>query len=186
MTDMTLPLQYYSSIGIIQNYIPNNAIVIGEGSNTMDIGRTIITHQLPRSKLDSGTFATMGVGMGFCIAAKAIHPDRPVYAIVGDSAFGFSAMEIETATRYNLPIVVIIINNNGIFIGVDEISENTKNGELPVTALNPETKYEKLGEAFGARGILVNTHEELHVAMKEIGANPKRSYVVNVRISPMG
>ena len=120
----------------------------------MDIGRTIITHQLPRSKLDSGTFATMGVGMGFCIAAKAIHPDRPVYAVVGDSAFGiymsitisigFSAMEIETATRYNLPIVVIIINNNGIFMGVDEISEHSKNVEIPVTALNPLTEYEKL------------------------------------------
>ena len=53
-------------------------------------------------------------------------------------------MEIETATRYNLPIVVIIINNNGIFMGVDEISENTKNIEIPVTALNPLTEYEKL------------------------------------------
>lgn len=53
-------------------------------------------------------------------------------------------MEIETATRYNLPIVVIIINNNGIFMGVDEISENTKNEEIPVTALNPLTEYEKL------------------------------------------
>jgi thiamine pyrophosphate-dependent acetolactate synthase large subunit-like protein len=88
MNDQSLPLQYYSSIGIIQSYIPDDAVVIGEGSNTMDIGRTIITHSLPRSKLDSGTFATMGVGMGFCIAAKAIHPNRPVYAVVGDSAFG--------------------------------------------------------------------------------------------------
>jgi len=79
----------------------------------------------------------MGVGLGFCIAAKAIHPEKRVIAVMGDSAFGFSGMEFETATRYNLPIVVIIINNNGIFMGIDELSQ--KNDEIPVTALNPDT-----------------------------------------------
>ena len=69
-------------------------------------------------------------------------------------------MEFETATRYNLPIVVIIINNNGIFMGVDELGKSNK--DIPVTALNPDTKYEKMGEAFGAKGFLINTHEELH------------------------
>jgi 2-hydroxyacyl-CoA lyase 1 len=152
INDKELPLQYYSSIGIIAKYLPKDAIIIGEGSNTMDIGRTIISHEFPRSKLDSGTFATMGVGMGFCIAAKIANPSKQVIAVVGDSAFGilstktlgFSAMEFETATRYNLPVVVIVINNNGIFMGVDEINQQSKNSDIPVTALNPTTAYDKL------------------------------------------
>lgn len=57
----------------------------------------------------------MGIGMPFSIAAKIVNPDKPVVAVVGDSAFGFSAMELETATRYNLPLIVIILNNNGIY-----------------------------------------------------------------------
>lgn len=61
---------------------------------------------------------------------------------MGDSAFGFSGFEFETSTRYNLPLVIIIINNNGIFMGVDELSQ--KNNEKPVTALNPNSRYEKL------------------------------------------
>ena len=88
MNDDTLPLQYYSSIGIVAKYLPLDCAVIGEGSNTMDIGRTIIQHQNPRLKLDSGTFATMGLGMGYCIAAKLVYPHKQVFSVVGDSAFG--------------------------------------------------------------------------------------------------
>lgn len=76
INDMSLPLQYYSSIGIVSKYLPVDCVVIGEGSNTMDIGRTIIQHQNPRLKMDSGTFATMGLGMGFCIAAKLVYPEK--------------------------------------------------------------------------------------------------------------
>jgi 2-hydroxyacyl-CoA lyase 1 len=70
----------------------------------MDIGRTVIGQKYPRTKLDAGTYGTMGIGMPYALAAKVVHPDRPVVAIVGDSAFGFSCMEIETAVRYNLPL----------------------------------------------------------------------------------
>ena len=102
-------------------------------------------------------------------------------------------MELETATRYSLPIVIIIINNNGIFVGVDEIPQ--KNSDIPVTALNPCTAYEKIvddvdlykkGEAFGAKGFLIQTHEELHDAMREVIGCPNRSYVLNVKIGSSG
>jgi len=72
---------------------------VGEGANTIDIGRTILNHHFPKRRLDAGTFGTMGIGMPFAIAAKAVHPEKQVVAIVGDSAFGFSAMEIDTAVR---------------------------------------------------------------------------------------
>jgi len=79
----------------------------------------VIQNILPRSRLDAGTYGTMGVGLGFAIAAAMVHPDRRVVCVEGDSAFGFSGMELETACRYKLPIIFIIINNNGIYGGLD-------------------------------------------------------------------
>ena len=80
---------------------------------------TVIANKLPRSRLDAGTFGTMGVGLGFAIAAALVHPNRRVVCVEGDSAFGFSGMELETACRYKLPITFVIINNNGIYGGLD-------------------------------------------------------------------
>ena len=140
MNDKELPLQYYSAIGIIAKHMPKDSVYIGEGSNTMDIGRTIVKHEEPRLKLDAATFGVMGVGMPFAIAAKLHYNTKQVFAIVGDSAFGFSAMELETATRYKLPFAVLIINNNGLFSGIDELPEKTT--DISFTNLNPGSKYE--------------------------------------------
>ena len=80
------------------------------GANTMDIGRTMMNNFLPRHRLDAGTFGTMGVGLGFAVATalyvKRFDPGARVLCVEGDSAFGFSGMEIETIARYNLPIVL--------------------------------------------------------------------------------
>lgn len=89
----------------------------------MDIGRTVLQNYLPRHRLDAGTFGTMGVGLGFAIAAALVAKDRNpgqrVICVEGDSAFGFSGMEVETICRYNLPIVILVVNNNGIYQGFD-------------------------------------------------------------------
>jgi thiamine pyrophosphate-dependent acetolactate synthase large subunit-like protein len=65
----------------------------------------------------------MGVGFGYAIAAHAIHPKKKIVMVVGDSAFGFSGMEVETAARYNIPLKVIIVNNNGITYGQDSLDK---------------------------------------------------------------
>ena len=72
----------------------------------------------PRKRLDVGTWGVMGIGMGFAIAA-AIETGKPVLAVEGDSAFGFSGMEVETICRYNLPVCVVVFNNDGIYRGTD-------------------------------------------------------------------
>jgi 2-hydroxyacyl-CoA lyase 1 len=89
----------------------------------MDIGRSILSNEESKQRLDAGTFGTMGVGFAFAIAAQALYPKKKVVMVVGDSAFGFSAMELETAARYNMPLKVIIINNNGISRGLEEITK---------------------------------------------------------------
>lgn len=121
--DVSVPLNYYAVFHHIQELLPKNCFIISEGANTMDIGRTMLLNYFPRHRLDAGSFGTMGVGPGFAIATalycKHKEPNKRVICVEGDSAFGFSGMEIETMFRYKLPIVIIIVNNSGIYAGVD-------------------------------------------------------------------
>ncbi len=101
--DKAVPLNYYSVFHHLREIIPTDCIIVSEGANTMDIGRSILLNDLPRHRLDAGTFGTMGVGLGFAIAAalycRDYHPGKRIVCVEGDSAFGFSGMEIETMVR---------------------------------------------------------------------------------------
>jgi 2-hydroxyacyl-CoA lyase 1 len=177
--DDSTPMNYYRVLREIRDLVPRDAIIASEGANTMDIGRTVLPNYEPRRRLDAGSFGTMGVGLGFAIAAAAVHPDRKVVAVEGDSAFGFSGMEVETACRYQLPITFIVINNNGIGGGVDEIDP----ARVPVSVYTPRARYEKIAEAFGGRGFFVTRPAELGPALKEALTDP-RPTIVNVMINP--
>lgn len=135
--DIQTPLNYYAVFHHLQEVLPKDCIIVSEGANTMDIGRAMLLNNEPRHRLDAGTFGTMGVGPGFAIAAamwcKAYAPQKRVICVEGDSAFGFSGMEIETMVRYKLPIIVVVVNNNGIYGGLDqETYEDVRNssGEI--------------------------------------------------------
>ena len=93
-------------------------MLVNEGANTLDFARSIVDMYEPRKRLDVGTWGIMGIGMGFAVAA-AVVTGKPVIAIEGDSAFGFSGMEVETICRYNLPVCVVVFNNNGVYRGTD-------------------------------------------------------------------
>lgn len=152
----TTPVTYYRAFAALSSVLPSDALLVSEGANTMDISRTCLLHSLPRTRLDAGTFATMGLGVGYAIAAAlSSSPPRKVVAVQGDSAFGFSAMDFETVVRYNLNITFVIFNNSGVYGGASE--QERAEGEKdvwsqPVTALSYHTEYEKLGEMFGGRG----------------------------------
>lgn len=162
-----LPMNYYRAFHEIKQVLPKDIMLVSEGANTMDIGRTILDQEMPLSRLDAGSFGTMGVGFGFAIAAHLARPGRQCVCIQGDSAFGFSAMEYETVCRLRLPIVFIIINNNGIYSGITRDDWQAKCDEvvdvkrqipgLPSTSLLPEAHYERLCDAFGGRGYFVKT-----------------------------
>lgn len=124
----------------------------------------------------------MGVGFGFAIAAQAIYPKKKVVMVVGDSAFGFSGMEVETAARYGLPLKVIIINNNGILFGAEEIDRSDPKS-IPVSALSPYSHYEYISHAFGGKGAYVKDHKELEVKLAEMLADDNL-WVLNVQIDP--
>lgn len=123
VNDTSVPLNYYAALSCIQNNIPEDSIIVNEGANTMDIGRNMLLNRLPRCRLDAGSYGTMGLGLGFGAAAALYAQDegkgRRVICVQGDSAFGFGGMEMETLFRYNLPVTVVVINNNGIYGGLD-------------------------------------------------------------------
>uniref|UniRef100_A0A673HGD1 2-hydroxyacyl-CoA lyase n=1 Tax=Sinocyclocheilus rhinocerous TaxID=307959 RepID=A0A673HGD1_9TELE len=193
----TLPMNYYTAFHHISELLPKDCIIVSEGANTMDIGRTMLLNYLPRHRLDAGTFGTMGVGPGFAIAAAVLEQTQKsaqrVVCIEGDSAFGFSGMEVETiCSVHNIKLVLfaLLINNNGIYSGVDPETwkEMEKMGDMttiapPVTLL-PEARYEQVMSAFGGRGYLVRTVEELCSALQESLKNTHTPSLLNVLIDP--
>src|SRR6267142_119629 len=111
LADDQAPANYYRALKDVAAWAPEDAIIIGEGASTMDIGRTQLFNARPRHRLDAGSYGTMGIGMGVVIAAAVVHPDKPIISVSGDSAIGFSGMEIETACRYQLPVKIVVFNN---------------------------------------------------------------------------
>lgn len=192
--DTSTPLNYYAVFKHIQNIIPNDSIICSEGANTMDIGRTVLLNLLPRHRLDAGTFGTMGVGPGFAIAAalycKDHSPKKRVICVEGDSAFGFSGMEIETMFRYRLPIIIIIVNNNGIYGGLDKetMKQIQDAGEAtqvtPPNTLTVETRYEKMMEMFGKKGHFCTTIPEIEKALKTALKETDSPTILNIMINP--
>ncbi|KGL77697.1 2-hydroxyacyl-CoA lyase 1, partial [Tinamus guttatus] len=190
----SLPMNYYTVFRHIRDLIPRDCILVSEGANTMDIGRTALPNYQPRQRLDAGTFGTMGVGLGFAIAAAMVAKDRTpekrVICIEGDSAFGFSGMELETICRYNLPILIIVVNNNGIYTGLDTDAwkEMLKSGDpatcAPPVSLLPNAHYERIMSAFGGKGYFVTRPEELQDALKASVADGHTPALINVLIDP--
>jgi 2-hydroxyacyl-CoA lyase 1 len=179
--DNSTPTNYYRALKDISAWVPKNAVIIGEGANTMDIGRTQLPNAAPRLRLDAGSYGTMGIGMGFAIAAAVVHPDRPIVSVSGDSAIGFSGMEIETACRYQLPVKIVVLNNGGIGGGIAEFPQDRS--QLPPRVLTIGARYDKMMEAFGGRGWYIEDPKDLRGALDEAMAFPGPA-LVNVRLHP--
>jgi 2-hydroxyacyl-CoA lyase 1 len=195
INDETTPLNYYAAYKAIREYInQNDVMVVNEGANTMDIGRTMMPSILPKRRLDAGTFGTMGVGVGYALAAalfcRDYSPKTKVLCVEGDSAFGFSGMELETIIRYKLPAVIVVVNNGGIYRGLTPEDFSQVEGDptlqFPVLSLTPECRYDEMSKAFGGRGVLCRTVEEVRKALPEAfeyAEKEKRPTLINLIIA---
>ncbi|MGA6966674.1 MAG: oxalyl-CoA decarboxylase [Xanthobacteraceae bacterium] len=176
------PMDFHSALGALRNVIKQrpDAILVNEGANTLDLARGIIDMYQPRKRLDVGTWGIMGIGMGFAVAA-AVETGKPVLAVEGDSAFGFSGMEVETICRYDLPVCVVVFNNDGIYRGTNV---NPSGGsDVATTVFVKDARYEKLMEAFGGVGVHVTTPDELSRAVNE-AMDCGKPTLVNAVIDP--
>ncbi len=157
------PMDYHGALGVLRTVIKErpDAILVNEGANTLDLARGIVDMYQPRKRIDVGTWGVMGIGMGYAIAA-AIETGKPVLAIEGDSAFGFSGMEVETICRYELPVCIVIFNNDGIYRGTDT---NAASADPATTVFVKGARYDRMMEAFGGKGVNATSPDELRRAV---------------------
>jgi len=176
------PMDYHGALGALRTIVKErpDAILVNEGANTLDLARGVIDMYQPRKRLDVGTWGVMGIGMGFAIAA-AIETGKPVLAVEGDSAFGFSGMEVETICRYNLPVCVVIFNNDGIYRGTDV--NPTGGSDVAPTVFVKGARYDKMMEAFGGVGVHVTTPDELKRAV-DAAMDSGKPTLINAAIDP--
>ncbi len=174
------PMNFHSALNVVRDIVKANpdACLVNEGANALDFTRSIVDMYKPRKRLDVGTWGVMGIGMGFAVAA-AVVSRQPVIAIEGDSAFGFSGMEVETLCRYNLPVCVVVLNNNGVYRGTDV--NPTGGPDVAPTVFVKGARYDKLIEAFGGVGVNATTPVELRKAMEE-ALRSRRPTLINAVI----
>ncbi len=178
----TAPMDFHGALGALRTVIKErpDAILVNEGANTLDLARGVIDMYQPRKRLDVGTWGVMGIGMGFAIGA-AVETGKPVLAVEGDSAFGFSGMEVETICRYNLPVCIVVFNNDGIYRGTDV---NPTGGADPATTVFVKgSRYDKMMEAFGGVGVNATTPDELKRAVDKAIDSGKPT-LINAVIDP--
>jgi len=172
------PMSFASALRAIRNALAKrpDVYIVNEGANTLDFARNIIDMHEPRRRLDSGTWGVMGIGMGYAIGAAAVS-GQPVVAIEGDSAFGFCGMEVETICRYQLPVVTIIFNNNGIYRG------DVSSGVPSPTGLIKNARYDKIIEAFGGTGYHVTDTPSIIKALSD-ALEAGKPALINAVIDP--
>ena len=176
------PMDFFSALRAVRTVMDRHRDVylVNEGANTLDDTRNVVNMYHPRLRLDCGTWGVMGVGMGYAIGA-AVTSGKPVVCIEGDSAFGFSGMEIETICRYRLPVTIVILNNGGIYNG----SHTNLGGGLDPspTTLDAQARYDRLITAFGGTPCYVTTPDELEKAL-EAGISSLKPTLIDCAIDP--
>lgn len=176
-----VPMDYHGALGVLRDVVKArpDAILVNEGANTLDLARGIIDVYKPRKRIDVGTWGIMGIGMGYAIAA-AVETGKPVLCVEGDSAFGFSGMEVETICRYKLPVCIVIFNNDGIYRGTDV---NNASADPATTVFVKGSRYDKMIEAFGGTGVNATSPDELRRAVNEAMDSGKPT-LINAVIDP--
>lgn len=177
----TVPMTHWSALSAAKKVLEANpdVILVNEGANTLDDTRDTIDMFLPRHRIDCATWAIMGMGMGSAIGA-AVATGKSVVAIEGDSAFGFSGMDFSTICRYKLPVTVCVFNNGGIYNGIGKTLDKTT--DPAPTTLDINARYDKLGEAFGAKTYFVTTPAEYEAALTEAIAS-KAPAIIDVQLA---
>jgi acetolactate synthase-1/2/3 large subunit len=141
----------------IRDFIGRDTILVVDGQEILNYGRQTIPSFRPGHRLNSGPFGTMGVGLPFGIGAKAARPDRQVVVLHGDGSFGLNAMELDTAIRHKLPVLVVISLNGGWTADPEQKKPGRNLGY---------TRFDKIAEALGGHGEYVEKPEEIRPALE--------------------
>ena len=150
-----------------------DAILVVDGQEILNFGRQSMPTYAPGHRLNSGPFGTMGVGLPFGLGAKVAKPDTQVIVVHGDGSFGINAMELDTAVRHKIPVLVVISLNGGWTADPD--------GTKPGRDLG-YTRYDRIAEALGCHGEYVEAPEEIRPALERAQAKVDEGMVAVVNI----
>jgi 2-hydroxyacyl-CoA lyase 1 len=173
------PMNFYRLFRDIADVIDKDAFVVADGESTAAISRAMLPTFSSRHRLDAGVSGCMGVAVPYAIGVQVAHPDKQVLCVTGDYALGWNLTDVETAVRYDLPIVFLVANNRSIGI---------RGGRSRyMQGLRPEAddciRYEQIFEAFGGRGQFVATPGELRPAL-ERAFSERQPVLLNVAVDP--
>ncbi|MDR4495418.1 MAG: thiamine pyrophosphate-binding protein [Nitrospirales bacterium] len=176
------PMSPYRLMKEIREFLPRDSICIFDGRNTMAAAQEVLPSYEPVSRFTAGSNGCMGVGIPFGIGAKVSAPHRMVMVICGDMAFGVCAMEMETAVRHNIPIIVVVANNDGPCAGQD-FRTCYSPGHESATKYLARIPYEKIMEAFGGHAESADRPEHVQPALKRAAESGKPA-CLNVYVDP--
>ena len=172
------PMRLYAELGAV---LDRDAIVIGDGGDYVSYAGRVIDSYQPGCWLDPGPFGCLGTGPGYALAAKLARPDRQVVLLLGDGAFGFSGMEFDTLSRHGVNVVGVM-GNNGIW-ALEKHPMEFLYGYSVAAELRPGTRYDKVVEALGGHGELVERPQDVRPALERAFAAGKPA-LVNVLTDP--
>jgi len=181
LADVRAPLHPMRIYGELAQLLDRDAIVIGDGGDFVSFAGRVVDSYRPGCWLDPGPFGCLGSGPGYALAAKLAHPDRQVVLLLGDGAFGFSGMELDTLARHGVAVVGVIANN-GIW-ALEKHPMEFLYGYSVAADLRPETRYDLVAQALGCHGELVRRPDELRPALERAFA-AGRPALVNVLTDP--
>jgi len=177
-----VPISHYRWAREIAAVVTPETIVVGDGGDVVGCASKFVPVSATGQWLDPGPFGCLGVGPSFAIAAKLLHPDRRVLLIAGDGAFGLNGMEMETAVRFGLPMTVIIGNDGG-WGQIRNPQLSFFGAERAVGTSLPFTRFDRMVEALGGRGMHVTEPGEIRPALeKALGS--REVYCINVPLDP--
>ena len=165
MNDDSIPMSPYRMLKEVREFLPRDAVCILDGNVFMAAAQQVLPSYMPVTRFTAGTNGCMGVGIPFGIGAKLAQPTRPVVVLCGDTAFGFSAMEMETAVRHQIPIIVVVVNNDGNSGALQQTALYPP-GHERVTMFQPDIRYEQIMRAFGGAAEYVERPEQLRPALE--------------------
>ena len=157
------PIHPARLIAEVGRYADPDAIIVGDGGDFVSFAGRLIERDRPGLWIDPGPFGCLGSGPGYAMAAKLARPDSQVILLSGDGAFGFSAMEFDTMVRHRIP-VVCVVGNNGIWALEKHPMQNML-GASVAADLGRKTRYDKLVEALGGHGELVERPQDIRPAL---------------------
>jgi acetolactate synthase-1/2/3 large subunit len=164
LTDGRSPLHPMRIYGELAQLLDRDAIVIGDGGDFVSYAGRVVDSYRPGCWVDPGPYGCLGSGPGYALGAKLAYPDRQVVLLLGDGAFGFSGMELDTLARHGVAVVAVIANN-GIW-ALEKHPMESMYGYSVVADLRPETRYDQLAQALGCHGELVRGADELRPALE--------------------